>query len=231
MTKYNPNIHHRRSIRLKGYDYSQQGLYFITICTQNRLDLFGKINNGKIILNDAGKMIKNIWNKIPNDLPNIRLHDFIVMPNHFHAIIQIVGADSISAQMDNSISAQIDNSISAQIDNSISAPTGTKNRADKRADMESAPTVSLSTVVQSFKRHTTIEYIKMVKQNILRPFKKRVWQRNYWEHIIRNENEYQRISRYIIDNPQKWQQDKFNDGTGNVVTEPDPDYGKEIWMV
>ena len=71
----------------------------------------------------------------------------------------------------------------------------------------------------------------MVKQNILRPFKKRVWQRNYWEHIIRNENEYQRISRYIIDNPQKWQQDKFNDGTGNVVTEPDPDYGKEIWMV
>ena len=367
MTKYNPNIHHRRSIRLKGYDYSQQGLYFITICTQNRLDLFGKINNGKIILNDAGKMIKNIWNKIPNDLPNIRLHDFIVMPNHFHAIIQIVGADSISAQIDNSISAQTDNSISAQIDNSISAqtdnsisaqidnsisaqidnsisaqtdnsisaqidnsisaqidnsisaqidnsisaqidnsisaqidnsisaqtdnsisaqtdnsisaqtdnsisaqtdnsisaqidnsisaqtdnsisaqidnsisaqtdnsisaPTGTKNRADKRADMESAPTVSLSTVVQSFKRHTTIEYIKMVKQNILRPFKKRVWQRNYWEHIIRNENEYQRISRYIIDNPQKWQQDKFNDGTGNVVTEPDPDYGKEIWMV
>lgn len=203
MAKYNPNIHHRRSIRLKGYDYSQKGLYFVTICTQNRLELFGKINNGNIILNDAGKMIKNIWDKIPHDLPNIRLHEFIIMPNHFHAIIQIVGADSISA------------------------PTDTI----KRADMESAPTVSLSMVVQSFKRHTTIVYIKMVKQNILRPFNKRVWQRDYWEHIIRNENEYQRISRYIIDNPQKWQQDKLNYGTGNVVTEPDPDYGKERWMV
>ena len=214
MAKYNPNIHHRRSIRLKGYDYSQKGLYFVTICTQNRLELFGEINNGEMILNDAGKMIKKIWNNIPHDLPNIHLHEFIIMPNHFHAIIQIVGADSISVQM-----------------NSISVPTDTKNQANKRADMESAPAISLSTVVQSFKRHTTIVYIKMVKQNILRPFKKRIWQRNYWEHIIRNENEYQRISQYIINNPQKWQQDKFNDGTGNVVSEPGTDYGKETWMV
>ena len=103
---YNPNkmdIHKdypaRKSIRLKGYDYSQAGLYFITICCQNRKHLFGNIIDGKMVLNDAGKMIKNVWYEIPNDFSNIRLHEYITMPNHIHGIIEIVdvGADSISA--------------------------------------------------------------------------------------------------------------------------------------
>jgi len=217
MEKYNPKIHNRQSIRLKGYDYSQAGLYFVTICCQNREHLFGKIDNGIMVLNDAGGMIEKIWYEIPNDFMNIHLHEYITMPNHIHGIIEIaVGADSISAH---SISAPISNAIS----NAIVDP--------KRAEMDSAPTAGLPQIIQSFKRHTTIKYIKMVKQNILPAFDKRIWQRNYWEHIIRNENEFIRISDYIRNNPIKWNGDKLNGGEGNIVMESSTLYNEENWMV
>jgi len=91
--KYNPGVHHRRSIRLKGYDYSRAGLYFVTICTRDRLCLFGKIQNGKMILNDAGTMIERQWQELINHFEKNKLHEFIVMPNHFHGIIEFpVGA-------------------------------------------------------------------------------------------------------------------------------------------
>ncbi len=96
--KYNPNIHHRQSIRLKGYNYSQAGLYFITICTQNRECLFGEIINGKMLLNDAGMMIETEWLNIKNRFTNIELHEYVTMPNHFHAILEIVGATLVVAQ-------------------------------------------------------------------------------------------------------------------------------------
>jgi len=207
----------RKSIRLKGYDYSQAGLYFITICTQNRKHLFGNIKNGKMILNNAGKMITKLWFDMINDFPKIKLHEFTIMPNHIHGIIQIVPADSISARTD-SISARNADSIRAEMD---SAPTG--GHTDNRTDIPG--------IIQSFKRHTTIEYIKMVKQNILPPFNKRIWQRNYWEHIVRNENEYMRITQYIIDNPKKWENDKLNNGKGNIVMESPTEYGYEKWMI
>ena len=167
MEKYNPDIHHRRSIRLKGYDYSQTGLYFVTICCQNRAHLFGDIINGKMALNDAGEMIEKLWNEIPNDFTDIYLHEYITMPNHIHGIIEIVSAQNAEI---NEIPVGAD-SISAH---SISGPIFNKNRAE----MDSAPTGNtgmktkpgLSRIVQSFKRHTTIEYIKMVKQNILPSF-------------------------------------------------------------
>jgi len=96
--KYNPNIHHRRSIRLKGYDYSQAGLYFITICTQNQLCLFGEIKNEEMILNDAGKMIEHQWQNLICRFNGIQLHKFITMPNHFHGIVECVGAPLVGAQ-------------------------------------------------------------------------------------------------------------------------------------
>ena len=127
MTKYNPDIHRRRSIRLKGYDYSQPGLYFITICTQNRSILLGDIENGKMILNDAGMMVHRIWNEITNNFHNIQLQAFIIMPNHIHGIIEItVGADSISAP-------------SLSVKNATEVDTG--------AEMDSAPTPSIPEIV------------------------------------------------------------------------------------
>lgn len=87
--KYDPNIHHRVSIRLKEYDYSQPGEYFVTICTKNRECLFGDVMNGKMILNEYGKIAQQFWVEIPNHYPNIELDEFIVMPNHLHGIIII----------------------------------------------------------------------------------------------------------------------------------------------
>jgi putative transposase len=99
MNKYNPNIHHRRTIRLKGYDYSQTGLYFITICTKNRGCLFGEIRNGKMVLNDAGDIANKCWYQITNHFPNTILHEHIIMPNHVHGIIEItVGANNHSPE-------------------------------------------------------------------------------------------------------------------------------------
>ena len=231
---YNPKIHHRRSIRLQGYDYSQAGAYFVTICTQNRAHLFGKIADGEMVLNDAGEMVKRIWNEIPNDFINTALHEYVVMPNHFHGIIEIrVGADSISApnNMD---------SISARNDaDSISARNTTRfGGVRKGADMESAPTgtktgmgTTIPNIIQSFKRHTTIRYIDGVKTRNWPQFCKKLWQRNYWEHIIRNENEYGRIAEYIRNNPAKWEMDKLNNGAGNRVMESQIIYNEEAWMV
>jgi putative transposase len=89
MNKYDPTIHHRKSIRMEGYDYSQEGLYFITLCTQNHKCLLGDISDSILTTNNAGKMIEREWLSLPIRFPNIQLHEFIVMPNHFHAILEI----------------------------------------------------------------------------------------------------------------------------------------------
>ena len=93
MNRYDPNIHHRKPFRLEGYDYSQEGLYFITICIQNHKCLLGVITDGTLILSDAGRMVETEWLSLPTRFPNIQLHEFIVMPNHFHAIIEITTYD------------------------------------------------------------------------------------------------------------------------------------------
>ncbi len=87
---YNSNRHDRHSIRLKGYDYSRQGLYYITLCCQDHICLFGEIIDEKMILNDAGKIANDCWNQIPEHFPNTILHEYIVMPNHIHGIIEIM---------------------------------------------------------------------------------------------------------------------------------------------
>jgi len=95
---YNPDIHYRRSIRLKGYDYAQAGLYFVTICTQDRLCLFGEIKNGEMILNDAGIMIGRQCQELIYRFDNIKSDEFIVMPNHFHGIVKFVGVPLVGTQ-------------------------------------------------------------------------------------------------------------------------------------
>ncbi len=272
---YNPNIHHRRSIRLKGYDYSQAGLYFITICVQNRECLFGGASlvdaqnemdaqnekgqpqgiarTAKMILNDAGKMVENEWLKIPDRFTNVHLHEYVVMPNHFHAIMEIaVGETLVVAQNDNVANeneirqpqgiaptdTQNDNVANenenrqpqgitptdTQNDNVANenenrqpqgiAPTGTQNdnvanENENRQPQGIAPTKpkTVGDMVGAFQSIVTVEYIRGVKQLGWQPFNGKLWQRNYWEHIIRNEQSYQRISEYIINNPKKWDDD------------------------
>ena len=205
---YNPNIHHRKSIRLKGYDYSQAGLYFITICVQDRKCLFGEILDGVMVLNDAGKMADNEWGKIPERFTNVQLHEYIVMPNHFHAIMEIVGATLVVAQ---NVVAQ--NTPANPVQNDVVAPDNETVADDEKGQPQGiAPTTKPKTVgdiVGAFQSIATVEYIRGVKQLGWQPFNGKLWQRNYYEHIIRDEKSYQRISEYIINNPKNWGNDKF----------------------
>jgi len=180
--KDNPSIRHRRSIRLKGYDYSQSGMYSVTICTQNRLCLFGIIENEKMLLNDAGKMIGHWYRELECKFSDIKCHEMIVMPNHVHFIVENVGADLCVCP----------------------------GLGDSRTTGEHIGS-PLRHVVQWFKTMSTNEYIRSVKQNQWQRFDKKLWQRNYYEHIIRNEKSYLKISEYINTNPSKWQDDTYNE--------------------
>lgn len=209
--QYNPNIHHRKSIRLKGYDYSQVGLYFITICTQNRECLFGDIKNGDIILNDAGEMVKHWYYELNNKFNDIKCHTMVVMPNHFHCIIENVGtnvgADLRVCPIDADALRVCPNDCPNNTDEHVGAIVHDNSMRDNiLGEHTGSP---LRDVVRWFKTMTTNYYIRGVKQNDWAPFERKLWQRNYWEHIIRTPDEYQNITQYIINNPQQWENDKL----------------------
>jgi len=224
---FNPNIHHRRSIRLKGYDYSQAGLYFITICTHNRKCLFGKIvgvenslqkieSPPKMILNDAGKIANECWLEIPKHFPNVVLHEHVVMPNHIHGIIELsdvadvdVGVEHFQPLHQNTPPPSImvehvqptQNTPPPSIwDENIEPPH--QNNNTKRNEFQKMIPRSIGSIVKGFKIGVT----KWFRTNT---DIETIWQRNYHEHIIRNEQSYHTISNYIINNPANWKEDKF----------------------
>ena len=188
--KYNPAIHHRRSIRLKGYDYSQDGLYFITICTHNREFLFGEIINQEMILNSAGKMTNECWLKIPEHFPDAILHNHVVMPNHVHGIIELASRHVVGVQ-----------NVGVQI-------VGVQNfEPQQQNQFQHIIPRSIGSIVRGYKIGVT-NYFRTHTDVY------QVWQRNYYERIIRDEQSYWRISEYIINNPGAWENDKFYDNPG-----------------
>ena len=201
---YNPNIHHRRSIRLKGYDYSQAGAYFITICCKDRKCRFGKIVVGASVmeLNECGQIAYDEWLKLSERFSNFELDVFQIMPNHMHGIIvlnDIVGATLAVAQ-----NAVVQNAVAQNVPNGIIALN------DVGATLAVAPTTTNATIGD-----IVGAYKSLVANGCLDIYKTKnetmgkLWQRNYYEHIIRNEQSYQTISDYIINNPAKWKDDKF----------------------
>ena len=193
--QYNPDVHHRRSIRLQGYDYSQAGAYFVTICTQNRECLFGDVLDGKMVLNDAGRMVQKWYIELENKFPDILCDEYVIMPNHFHTIIINVGADL-----------------------RVCPDKTQHDQMGEHAKMGEHAGSPLHCVVQWFKTMTTNEYIRGVKQNIWSPFPGKLWQRNYWDRIIRNEKEYDNIVGYIYDNPINWENDELNENLLDDIT-------------
>jgi REP element-mobilizing transposase RayT len=154
----------RVKLRLKHYDYAQQGLYFITICYHQKKCLFGSISQEKMHLNDAGLMIEKWYKELENKFPTMLGNTMIVMPNHFHCIIEIKGVHTGSP---------------------------------------------LHEIIQWFKTMTTNEYIRNVKTKNWARFNDKLWQRNYHEHVIRNNDSHQKIIYYIQYNPAKWRDDKY----------------------
>ncbi|MFN6074390.1 MAG: transposase [Fluviicola sp.] len=157
---YNPNIHNRKSIRLKNYDYGKEGLYFITINCAKRQRLFGEVNDQKMNLNESGLVAKRCWLEIPSHYPNVCLHEFVIMPDHLHGIIEITFNNN---------------------------PNG--NESSFRS-----PSKTIGSIIRGFKIGVT----KWMRQNTTI---QEVWQRNYYEHIIRSSGDYERIAKYVNENP------------------------------
>jgi putative transposase len=155
---YDPEIHHRRSIRLKGYDYSQPGEYFITFNTQNNLPLLGKIQDGEVVLTRAGQIVRQVWLDLPRHHLHVRLDEFILMPQHVHGIILLVEGVSLDPK----------------------------------------PRSNLSEIVRALKSFSA-RRINAIQRTPGQP----VWQRNYYEHIIRDDHEMAQIRQYIRDNPKR----------------------------
>ena len=194
--KFDPDNHHRRSLRLRDYDYSQAGAYFVTICTQNRECLFGEIADDEMRLNDAGQMVERWWVKLLTKFPSVETDEYVVMPNHFHGIVVLVGA-ALCGRPGGEVVVEV---LSDRRHQGHSRPgTGHPHRG--------APT--LGDIMDWFKTMTTNDYIRGVKQHGWATFPGKLWQRNYHEHIIRNEESYQKIADYILNNPAKWAEDKF----------------------
>ena len=192
--KYDAIIHHRRSIRLPHYDYAQPGGYFIILCTQNRTCLFGDIIKGKMVLNDAGIMVEKCWNEIPQHFANVILDEHAIMPNHFHGIIMIVGAGSSRPDSSGSSRPML---------NDRREDRGNNGREDR------APTVG--NIVAYFKYQST-KHINVIRDG---GFQK-LWQRNYYERVIRGEKKLFEMRQYIINNPANWEMDE-NYCRGGVI--------------
>jgi len=163
--------HHRRSIRLKGYDYTHPGVYFVTIVAFGQEPIFGRIVEGEMELNQLGEIILEEWFKTAQIRPEIELDEFVVMPNHVHGIIWIVGAR--------------------------------RRRAPTLEDFRKPVPGSIPTIVRSFKS-TVTRRINLLRKTSAAP----VWQRNYYEHVIKSEKELGQIRQYIRDNPLKWETDQ-----------------------
>jgi putative transposase len=172
--KYHPHNHHRASIRLKGYDYSSPGGYFLTICTHNRECLFGKITDGKMMLNAIGEIAYNEWTRTAEMRENVTLDLCVIMPNHIHGII-ILGC------------------------------RGTEHRAPTIEQFGKPTSNTIPTIVRSYKA-TVTNQINIVRHTPYIP----VWQRNYYEHIIRADEPLNQIRQYIIENPSCWDKDELN---------------------
>ncbi|NIK73953.1 REP element-mobilizing transposase RayT [Thermonema lapsum] len=185
---------------MRGYDYSKPGAYFITIVTHNRQCLFGEIKNGAMVLNDAGFIARKYWLEIPSHFPHTQLDEFIIMPNHIHGIIIICDNEHVGAKNTDIVGAKnIDIVVEAK--NFSPLQQTPKPLVTSTNQQPQSPSRTIGSIIRGFKIGVT----KWFRQNT---DIYNVWQRNYYEHIIRNEKEFNNIRRYIINNPVNWANDK-----------------------
>jgi len=190
------STHRRRSVRLLGHDYSQTGAYFVTICTQNRECLFGDVlgDPPRMFSNDAGRMIAAEWSALPARFPYVQLDQLVVMPNHIHAILFLNPTPQGRGE-------------SCIRPDAASARGGKGDHKDRPYGTFAG---TVGRVVQAFKSIATRAYSAGVARGHWLPFAAKLWQRNYYEHIIRNEASLDAIRQYIVDNPARWAEDEEN---------------------
>jgi len=219
--------HHRRSIRLPGYDYTQPGAYCITICSHDRREIFGEILAGEMQLNTCGHIAWREWERLPSRFPSLQLGAFVIMPNHMHGIL-IISDDctgrSTAAFEEGSAPSSIRRAPTT--DTTRCAPTTDTNRRAPTPTGEQfgRPVAgSIPTILRSYKSAVTLRVNRLrvgarrqakrdqiLPQSAVPLLDHPVWQRNYHEHVIRNDDEQQRIHDYIFENPQRWEEDAEN---------------------
>ncbi|NET41654.1 MAG: hypothetical protein F6K15_06855 [Okeania sp. SIO2B3] len=177
---YDHNKHHRRSLRLRGYDYSQAGAYFLTICTYNRQTLFGEIIDGKMQLNQLGEVVAEEWERSAQIRQEIELDYSVIMPNHLHGIAIIHNVES-----------------------------NDRVGANGRSPLRMKPR-SISSLMTGFKSVVTRRINRIRYHGEQLTTSAPVWQRNYYEHIIRSETSLNQLRQYIIENPLKWKIDQLH---------------------
>ncbi|HEX2620974.1 MAG TPA: transposase [Phototrophicaceae bacterium] len=191
--------HNRRSIRLKAYDYSQSGAYFVTICTHQRERLFGEVADGVMQLRVFGEIVQEEWLRTPQIRPEVEIDAFVIMPNHIHGIIVITGDGRTTSNLKTKPSNQ-SHPVGA---NRRFAPTPTASSQSNRP--KGTKPGSLGAILQQFKSVVT------KRINLLRDTPgASVWQRNYYESIIRDESTLNTVRLYIETNPTNWQTDPDN---------------------
>lgn len=179
---FNRTKHHRHSIRLKDYDYSQAGAYFVTLCAYQRQCWFGEIKSGHMHLNQIGKIVANEWLRTPEIRPDFQLGEWIIMPNHIHGIVIIT----------------------EPFDGDKNVEDARNMMSASNAPLQQKPN-SLSSFIAGFKSAVT-KQINLLRHNRDLP----IWQRNYYESIIRDEKSLAAIREYIINNSSRWQNDPDN---------------------
>jgi len=196
MTKFDPQNHHRRSIRLQGFDYSSEGAYYVTIVVQGRDCLFGEIVKGEMRLNGYGEIVQKWWYEIANHFQNVDLGAFVIMPNHVHGIIWIT--DERRGEVISPRDNPNKNILNENID-------GTSNQGGD-ASQPPLRKPTLGQIVAYFKYQSTKEMNRIETDKAITKF----WQRNYYEHIIRDEKDLQNKTDYIESNPSLWDEDDNN---------------------
>ena len=189
------NKHHRRSVRLPGFDYFVPGGYYITIVTQGRMHLFGEVDGGEMGLSQAGKIAEACWHAIPEHFPQAELGAFVVMPNHVHGIIVLHERADTDAS---------ENGLAAKSPPTVGARHGVPLPANNIEKFSKSVSGSLATIIRQYKSSVTRE---VVQQFGGAPS---VWQRNFYEHVIRDEQDHQRVHDYILNNPFNWETDDEN---------------------
>jgi len=186
--KFDPQKHHRQSIRLRGHDYTQAGLYFITICTYQRACLFGEIVNGRMRLNEYGRVVQTEWLRTVDVRPHVEMDAFVIMPNHIHGIIVLTGTAGATRRV-------------APTHRIVPQPDISPGHAPTKHP--NGPTSgSIGAIIGQFKSITT----KQINASRNAPGAP-VWQRNYHERIIRDQESLHRVRRYIEANPHRWAED------------------------
>jgi|ERR1700722_7711031 len=202
---FDPALHHRRSIRLRAYDYAEAGAYFVTVCVQGRKCLFGTVRDSTVALTPSGRIVVDTWNALPGRYPTVDLNAFVVMPNHMHGILVLTEPNAIPKEAEGGETPP------------LQAPGIASAKQAEGGETPPLPAIERPRAATQRKRPTLGQIVAFFKYQSTRAINTltgtpgvRVWQRNYYEHVIRDETSLDNLRTYVVENPLRWELDTLH---------------------